>query len=65
MAERTSTDTHRKVADRNLWRFRRALHNARISGNGDIEVIQRKIDDWLDYRLRHQQAGTLEHETRL
>jgi hypothetical protein len=52
--------THRDVADTNLTRFRESLARARAGGHGNVKVIERKLDDWLDYRAAHQAAGTLD-----
>lgn len=57
-----SIGTHREVADKNLARFRESLARAKAGGPGNVAVIQRKLDDWLDYRFRHQEAGTLDEE---
>lgn len=60
-----SIGTHREIADRNLARFRESLGRAQTGGGGNVAVIKRKLDDWLDYRARHQNDGTLDDETRL
>lgn len=57
-----SIGTHCEIADSNLARFRESLARARAGGSGNVAVIQRKLDDWLDYRFRHQEAGTLDEE---
>lgn len=57
--------THREIADRNLSRSRESLAVARAGGRGNVAVIKRKLDDWLDYRFRHQQDGTLDEEAYL
>jgi hypothetical protein len=50
--------TAREIADRNLARLRKKL----IKYGIDHGVIERKINDWLEYRQRHEQAGTLDEE---
>lgn len=52
--------THREIADRNLTRYRESLARAEAGGRGDADIIRRKLNDWLDYRHRHQQNGTLD-----
>lgn len=57
--------TAREIADSNLKRFRESLARAKAGGPGNVKVIERKLNDWLEYRHRHQEDGTLDDERRL
>jgi hypothetical protein len=57
-SEPRSIGTAREIADTELRRFREAY----MTGRGHPLVVARKINDWLEYRFRHQQAGTLDVE---
>ena len=65
MSDPSPLGTRREVADQEIRRYQRALDRIRFGGKGNEAVIRQKLDDWLDYRLRAQQDGTLDEEVRL
>lgn len=52
--------TAREIADRNILRFQRALDAIRFGGGANPLVVRQALDDWLEYRMRHMEAGTLD-----
>lgn len=59
--ETVEGETNRETADRNLRRYAESLRR----GQGNPGVIRRKLDDWLEYRKREQDNGTLDERTKL
>lgn len=48
----------RDIADRNIELCRKTLKESR----GDVDIVNENLNKWLDYREKHEKAGTLDEE---